>query len=319
MTDIDPPDIALCLQNFRTDHREPGKCAFVMMRFDATEPHKKILKAIQSWCQKQGIVGLRADDKRYSDDLWPNVRTYMHGCGFGIAVFERLTTEEFNPNVSLEVGYMLALGKPVCLLKDDTLKTLPSDLIGRLYEPFKVHKPNTIVPKLDKWIKDKAAVLGLSPIGAAGLIPRYLAVRGLRWSNVTNPDAQALFSIASPVNFNLLDGIGEIVYFGIFQHEDAKEVVFRVVQLLKNASRMITHFENVTSKIISPAEVQKIRMVLAIIKAEIIISSAIEKDKVEAKVREMASDLVTTVPWVFYTEQDIRDRVAKEYEVIGEI
>jgi hypothetical protein len=82
---------------------------------------------------------------------------------------------------------------------------------------------------------------------------------------------------------------------------------------------MITHFENVTSKIISPAEVQKIRMVLAIIKAEIIISSAIEKDKVEAKVREMASDLVTTVPWVFYTEQDIRDRVAKEYEVIGEI
>ena len=104
----------------------------------------------------------------------------MHGCGFGIAVFERLTTDEFNPNVSLEVGYMLALGKPVCVLKDSTLKTLPSDLIGRLYDSFNVQRPNSIKPKLDKWINDKAAMLGLSSIATVGLIPRYLAIRGLR-------------------------------------------------------------------------------------------------------------------------------------------
>ncbi len=170
MSTIDPPDIALCLQNFRTDHREPGKCAFVMMRFDDTDPHKKILKAIQNWCEKQRIVGLRADDRRYSDDLWPNVRTYMHGCGFEIAVFERLTTDEFNPNVSLEVGYMLALGKPVCLLKDETLRTLPTDLIGRLYEPFKVHKPNTIGPKLDKWIKGEIIGRGKRRVGQRRLV-----------------------------------------------------------------------------------------------------------------------------------------------------
>ena len=31
-------------------------------------------------------------------------------------MFERLESERYNPNVALEVGYMMALGKPVCLL-----------------------------------------------------------------------------------------------------------------------------------------------------------------------------------------------------------
>lgn len=315
---IDPPDIASCLQNFRTDHRELGKCAFVMMRFDDTDLHKKILQAVRSWCEKQGIVGLRADDKRYADELWPNVRTYMHGCGFGIAVFERLTTDEFNPNVSLEVGYMLALGKPVCVLKDSTLKTLPSDLIGRLYDNFNVQRPNSIKPKLDKWINDKAAMLGLSSIATVGLIPRYLAIRGLRWSNVNTPEGQIIFSIGGSLNFNLIDGEDEVVYFGMFQHEDGKEVVFRIVQLLKNIARLITRFETVTSKTMQPADVARWRHLVSMTKAEILISSAIDKSKVEAKVKELTANLVA-IPWEIYTEQHLRDCVSKEYDAIGDI
>jgi hypothetical protein len=318
MTSIDPPDIVSCLQNFRTDYREPGKCAFVMMRFDDTELHKKILQAVRSWCEKQGIIGLRADDKRYADDLWPNVRTYMHGCGFGIAVFERLTTNEFNPNVSLEVGYMLALGKPVCLLKDSTLTTLPSDLIGRLYDSFNVQRPNSIKPKLDKWINDKAAILGLSSIPTVGLIPRYLAIRGLRWSNVNIPEGQFIFSIGSPFNFNLFDGRDEVVYFGIFQHEDGKEVVFRIVQLLKSIARIIAHFETVTSKTMLSAEAERWRHLVSITKAEILISPAIDKSKVEARIKELTAGL-SAIPFVIYTEPDLREVVAKEYDAIGDI
>ena len=63
-------------------------------------------KAIQSTLGTFGIAALRADDKEYHDDLLPNVLTYIYGCRFGIAVFERLEAEDFNPNVSLEVGYM---------------------------------------------------------------------------------------------------------------------------------------------------------------------------------------------------------------------
>lgn len=103
-----------------------------------------------------GITAVRADDKQYHDDLLQNIQTYIYGCGFGIAVFERIEEENFNPNVSLEVGYMLALRKPVCLLKDKTLRTLHADLIGKLYRVFDPQDPlKTISSELSKWMKDK--------------------------------------------------------------------------------------------------------------------------------------------------------------------
>ena len=67
---------------------------------------------------RHGIVGLRADDKEYNPSLFDNVQTYLHGCGLGVAIFERIEEDAFNPNVALEVGYMMAMDKPVCLLKD---------------------------------------------------------------------------------------------------------------------------------------------------------------------------------------------------------
>jgi hypothetical protein len=82
--------------------------------------------------------------------------TYMYGCGFGIAVYERLEGDEFNPNVSLEVGGMLVMGKPVCLLKDKTLRTLNADLMGKLYCPFDPQDPRAgIGRELEKWLRDK--------------------------------------------------------------------------------------------------------------------------------------------------------------------
>lgn len=127
-----------------------------MMQFRDTEQHTTISEAIKNSLGKHGISGVRADDKEYHDDLFPNVLTYMHGCGFGIAVFERIEEEAFNPNVSLEIGYMLALGKPVCFLKDRTLKSLNADLIGRLYREFDSYKPDTsIPPQLNKWLNDR--------------------------------------------------------------------------------------------------------------------------------------------------------------------
>jgi len=80
----------------------------------------------------------------------------MYGCHFGIAVFDRIEADDFNPNVALEVGYMLALNKSVCLLKDRTLKALHADLVGRLYRHFDPQNIlNTIPTELSKWMSDK--------------------------------------------------------------------------------------------------------------------------------------------------------------------
>lgn len=104
-----PVEIQESLARFRSDHPDEAKVAFIMMRFGQTGLHEKVIKGIKSALEPHGITGLRADDKQYHDDLFDNILTYIYGCGLGIAVFERIETDEFNPNVSLEVGYMMVL------------------------------------------------------------------------------------------------------------------------------------------------------------------------------------------------------------------
>jgi hypothetical protein len=112
-----PIEIRESLERFRQDHPDELKTSFLMMRFGNTPAHAAIVKGISEVLSLKGISVLRADGKQYHDDLFPNVLTYIYGSRFGIAVFERLEDDDFNPNVSLEVGYLFALRKPVCLLK----------------------------------------------------------------------------------------------------------------------------------------------------------------------------------------------------------
>ena len=68
--------------------------------------------------------------------------------------------DAFNPNVSLEVGYMLGLGKSVCFLKDRTLKTLHTDLVGKLYRSFDPQDAaNSIPPELFAWMDQKGFIV----------------------------------------------------------------------------------------------------------------------------------------------------------------
>lgn len=112
---------------------------------------------VESYGGERGhaLSGLR-DAKRYHDHLYFNVQTYMHGCGMGMAVHDRIKADSHNPNVALEVGYMFALRKPVCLLKETTLTTLPTDLVGWMYEPFDTLNPAETIPAVvSRWLFDK--------------------------------------------------------------------------------------------------------------------------------------------------------------------
>ena len=154
-----PSGIHESLSRFRKDHPDEAKTAFIIMRFAKTSSHEKIVETIRSALVSHGITGLRADDKQYHDELFSNILTYMHGCGFGIAVFERIESDDFNPNVSLELGYMIGINKPVCLLKDKTLRTLQTDLVGRLYRPFDTVDPGkSITTELGRWLTDMELV-----------------------------------------------------------------------------------------------------------------------------------------------------------------
>jgi hypothetical protein len=136
-----------------------------MMRFGKTKAHEDIVSGIKAALDPLGVTVVRADDKQYHDDLFPNVLTYVYGCSFGIAVFERIETEQFNPNVALEVGYMFALKKDICLLKDRTLNTLHADLVGKLYRVFDPLDPIATIPQeLSRWLRDKGLERAPNPL-----------------------------------------------------------------------------------------------------------------------------------------------------------
>lgn len=150
------PEIALDLKKFRADYPIGNKTAFIIMQFGNTKPHPAIVTCIKNTLKKHGITALRADDKKYKEDLFPNIKTYMHACDLGVAVYDRITEDDFNPNVSLEVGYMLGMGKNVLLLKEKTLKSLQTDLTGKLYKPFDTTDiDNTMPHHFEKWMSDR--------------------------------------------------------------------------------------------------------------------------------------------------------------------
>jgi hypothetical protein len=155
-----PVAISDSLGSFRKDFPDNTRTAFVMMQFGVSSAHHGILEGIQRALSPHNMVALRADSKGYHSDLFYNILTYIYGCRFGIAVFDRIERDSINPNVSLEVGYMLGLGKSVCFLKDRTLTTLQTDLVGKLYRTFDPHDPQSTIPReLLAWLGDNGFIV----------------------------------------------------------------------------------------------------------------------------------------------------------------
>ena len=154
-----PVAIQESLADFRKDFPDTKTTCFIMMQFSGTQSHEAIERVIKGTLLKYDITGLLARDRQYSDDLYPNIQTYMHGCKFGIAVFERIEADDFNPNVSLEVGYMLGLKKGVLLLKERTLSSLHTDLVGKLYREFDVQNVAATIPQaIEPWMEDRGLI-----------------------------------------------------------------------------------------------------------------------------------------------------------------
>lgn len=153
-----PPSIHTPLKKFY-DENKGHKTAFIMMSFTKTSAHEKIENAIKEICSKHNIRALRADDREYADGLLDNVLTYVYGCDFGISVFERIISDDPNPNVSYETGYFMGLQKPLLLLKDKNLKDLQTDLVGKLYKSFDYLEPEKDLPtQIEVWLTDKGFI-----------------------------------------------------------------------------------------------------------------------------------------------------------------
>jgi hypothetical protein len=141
------------LDAFTRDNPIHEKNVFIVMRFRQDKHFLEIRDAIRNALSGYGLKGLRADDRMYPNegDLWSNICTYMLGCSHAVCVFEDIDERDFNPNVSLEYGFMRALNKPILLLKEKRLPRMPTDIVGKLYRDFDAHN---IEPTINRQIID---------------------------------------------------------------------------------------------------------------------------------------------------------------------
>lgn len=129
---------------------------FGMTRFPADEGIDPIAPAIakaRDACEAMGLVFHLASDRSIVDDLWANVAAHFWGCRYGIAFFEARTDSGLNYNLSIEVGSCLALGRRMALLKDDSLASMPTDLVGQIYLSVDLDRPDTLLQKVSSWLE----------------------------------------------------------------------------------------------------------------------------------------------------------------------
>lgn len=151
-------------ERFLRDHPDPSKNFFLMMSFEPSPQLEAVYSTIEATLSARGLHCVRADNKDYSEDLWTNIEIYLTCCNFGIAVYEDMHARSANPNVALEVGYMLAKRKRVLLLKEKSLPAMPSDLVHKLYKKFDAFKiEETVTAEVARWVDVDLEVGTLPP------------------------------------------------------------------------------------------------------------------------------------------------------------
>jgi len=147
-----PKHVVDAIRRLLEDFPDMRLNGFVMMPFarENDELHGAIAETLASF----DLRALRADDTAYDPDLLSNIESYMRACSFGIAVYR-----DVNANIAYESGYMRALGKPVCILKERSLSALPTDLVGQLFVEFDA---NDLAPSvraaLSRWLVEQRVV-----------------------------------------------------------------------------------------------------------------------------------------------------------------
>ena len=147
--------------------RNENHNVFVIMRYSEGTVLDLIEGAIKTTLSEFNLNAILAKDVVFDHELWSNIRFCMDHSRYAIVLFERIKPPDYSPNVSLELGYMLALKRPCLILKDKAFPALNTDIIGHLYTTFDSYNAEESVSlAIKKWM----AKLGHSRIKPAETI-----------------------------------------------------------------------------------------------------------------------------------------------------
>ncbi len=154
-----PPELVGPLAAFLDAHPFDTN-VFGMTRFpdeqdeESPDPVGPALDVAREVCGAHGLEFHLASDRAIVDDLWSNVTAHMWASKYGIAFFENKRDRGLNYNLTIEVGGMLVMGRRCALLKDESIKRMPTDLVGKIYRSVDLDAKQTVADALHTWLRD---------------------------------------------------------------------------------------------------------------------------------------------------------------------
>lgn len=113
-----------------------NKNVFVMMRYGNDAKFRIIEQTIKETLRRAGLTAVLAKDVQFHKSLWDNIQYCMDNCRYGIVVYEQILSRDYNPNVTLELGYMFGRDRTCLILKEKGLQYLHTDVLSFLYQEF---------------------------------------------------------------------------------------------------------------------------------------------------------------------------------------
>lgn len=133
------------------------KIGFLIRKFEERDDRNRLVNTVRETFRQKGFPIIDADEKTLHPETWGNIREFLDHCSFGVVIIDNLSpyTTGFNPNVFLEIGYLLALKKNIFILIQNSLaQTLPTDIKPFIYTSFDSQDIETILlrNKIIRWI-----------------------------------------------------------------------------------------------------------------------------------------------------------------------
>ena len=113
----------------------------------------ELISRLRNAVSQHGLVLQVASDGMAEDTLWANVVTYMWASKYAIVLMDS-ADGVLNSNVLIEIGGMLMTGRRCAILRDKTVPTMPSDLVGHIYKPTDLSDHAASVDLIHQWIRD---------------------------------------------------------------------------------------------------------------------------------------------------------------------
>jgi hypothetical protein len=130
------------------------KSVFLMIKY--RKRNKNLISKIKSVLSEHGMNGILASEHNLTDDLYNPIACLL-SCSRGIAVFDKAEVgQKFNPNVAYELGMLHLLGRGCLILKHQSLKTLHTDILMKLYNEYET--PEAAGMKVRKWISNPSQI-----------------------------------------------------------------------------------------------------------------------------------------------------------------